>query len=138
MGQRHRARCVALEVLYSIDAGGQDNIENSFEFCVSIHKLSPAGVEFSKRLLKLVRDNLNEIDTIIQRILQNWDFSRLAIVDKNILRLGIAEIKYVPETPIKVAIDEAIELAKKYGSADSGRFVNGVLDAVGNSDSIGG
>lgn len=138
MGQRHKARCVALEVLYSIDAGGKDNIDESFAFCVASHRLPCEGAEFAKRLIEIVRANMSEIDGLIQKILQNWDFSRLAIVDKNILRLGVAEIKYVPETPIKVAIDEAIELAKKYGSADSGRFVNGVLDTVGNASPAGG
>ncbi len=138
MGQRHKARCVALEVLYSIDAGGKDNVDESFAFCAASHRLPSESAEFAKRLIDIVRSNMPEIDGVIRKILQNWDFSRLAIVDKNILRLGIAEIKYVPETPIKVAIDEAIELAKKYGSADSGRFVNGVLDAAGNADAIGG
>jgi transcription antitermination protein NusB len=131
MGQRHQARCVVLEVLYSIDVGGQDNFEDNLQFCATLHKLSDDGILFSRRLLKAVIDNSAEIDITLKSLLKNWNIERLAIVDKNILRLGLGELKYIPETPIKVAIDEAIELAKKYGSADSGRFVNGILDAAG-------
>jgi transcription antitermination protein NusB len=131
MGQRHQARCVVLEVLYSIDIGGPENMEGNLQFCATLHKLTDDGLAFSRRLLKAVVDNSAEIDVRLKGLLTNWNIERLAIVDKNVLRLGLGEIKYVPETPIKVAIDEAIELAKKYGSADSGRFVNGILDAAG-------
>lgn len=132
MGQRHQARCVVLEVLYSIDVGSQDNLEANLQFCATLHKLNEDSLTFSRRLLKAVVDNFTEIDITLKGLLKNWNIERLAIVDKNVLRLGLGEIKYIPETPLKVAIDEAIELAKKYGSADSGRFVNGILDAAGN------
>ncbi|NLI16031.1 MAG: transcription antitermination factor NusB [candidate division Zixibacteria bacterium] len=131
MGQRHQARCVVLEVLYSIDIGGIENLEGNLQFCASLHKLNDDGLAFSRRLLKAVLDNSEEIDITLKGLIKNWNIERLAVVDKNVLRLGLGEIKYLPETPIKVAIDEAIELAKKYGSADSGRFVNGILDAAG-------
>lgn len=131
MGQRHQARCVVLEVLYSLDVGGMENLEGNLQFCASLHKLSEDSLAFSRRLLKAVLDNSKEIDITLKGLLKNWNIERLAIVDKNVLRLGLGEIKYIPETPVKVAIDEAIELAKKYGSADSGRFVNGILDAAG-------
>jgi N utilization substance protein B len=135
MGQRHQARCVVLEVLYSIDIGGHDNIETNMQFCATLHRLNDDSISFARYLLKAVLDNFAEIDVTLKGILKNWNIERLAIVDKNILRLGLAEIRYIPETPLKVAIDESIELAKKYGSADSGRFVNGILDAAGGKDS---
>jgi len=81
-------------------------------------------------LLRKTTENLQELDGIIGKHIDNWDLKRLAMIDKNILRLGLAELHYFPEIPKKVTIDEAIELAKTYGSADSGRFVNGVLDAL--------
>jgi N utilization substance protein B len=130
MGQRHKARCVVLEVLYSIEVGSKDNIENNINYCASLHNLTTDGYAFARKLFDMVYGRLGDIDEILRQHIKNWDINRLAIVDKNILRLGVGEIKYFPETPIKVAIDEAIELAKRYGSADSGRFVNGVLDAI--------
>lgn len=130
MGKRHKARCVVLEVLYSIEVGAKDNIETNLDFCSSLHNLDDDSFAFARKLFGVVYTNLTDIDKILKQHVKNWDINRLAIVDKNILRLGIGEIKYFPETPIKVAIDEAIELAKRYASADSGRFVNGVLDAV--------
>jgi transcription antitermination factor NusB len=134
MGQRHKARCVVLEVLYSIDIGGLDNIESNLKFSASLHKLNDDGMAYANRLFTAVHGHLDEINETLKHLLKNWDIERLAVVDKNILRLGIGEIKFLPETPVKVAIDESIELAKKYGSADSGRFVNGVLDAVSGLD----
>ena len=132
MGQRHRARCVVLEVLYSIEVGGEKNIDTNLAFCASLHKLNDEAAAFSRHLFHVVHDNLAAIDETLKAHIKNWDIERLAIVDKNILRLGVGEIKYTPETPVKVVIDEAIELAKRYGSADSGRFTNGVLDAISN------
>jgi N utilization substance protein B len=130
MGQRHKARCVVLEVLYSIEVGAKENIESNLDYCASLHKLGDDGFAFARKLFEIVNTNLTDIDNILKQHIKNWDINRLAIVDKNVLRLGVGEIKYFPETPVKVAIDEAIELAKRYGSADSGRFVNGVLDAI--------
>jgi N utilization substance protein B len=136
MGQRHKARCVVLEVLYSIEVGGRNNIEHNLNYCASLHNLTERGFAFARKLFDIVYGKLDEIDEILKSHIKNWDISRLAIVDKNILRLGVGEIRYFPETPVKVAIDEAIELAKNYGSADSGRFVNGVLDAICEKDSL--
>jgi N utilization substance protein B len=136
MGQRHKARCVVLEVLYSIEVGGMDNIENNLNYCSTLHNLTDDGYAFARKLFEVVHDKIDEIDSILNQHIKNWDINRLAIVDKNILRLGVGEIRYFPETPIKVAIDEAIELAKRYGSADSGRFVNGVLDAICEKDNL--
>ncbi len=130
MGQRHKARCVVLEVLYSVEVGAADNIKFNLEYCSDLHNLTEDGRAFAYRLFDIVHKNLDTIDGVLKEHIKNWDINRLAIVDKNVLRLGVGEIKFFPETPMKVAIDESIELAKRYGSADSGRFVNGVLDAI--------
>ena len=130
MGKRHKARCVVLEVLYSIEVGAKDYIESNLDYCSSLHNLDDDSFAFARQLFYTVYENLDDIDKVLKQHIKNWEINRLAIVDKNILRLGIGEINYFPETPLKVAIDEAIELAKRYGSADSGRFVNGVLDAI--------
>lgn len=136
MGQRHKARCAVLDLLYSIEVGGKENIERNLKYCASFHKLNTDGFAFAEKLFRVVYENIDTIDSILKKFIKNWDIDRLAIVDKNILRLGIGEFKYFPDIPAKVAIDEAIELAKKYGSADSGRFVNGILDAVYNNDAL--
>jgi len=136
MGQRHKARCVVLEVLYSVEVGAADKVKDNLEYCSDLHNLAEEGREFAKKLFDTVYNNLDAIDEILKEHIKNWDINRLAIVDKNVLRLGVGEIKYFPETPVKVAIDESIELAKRYGSADSGRFVNGVLDAICEDDDL--
>lgn len=136
MGQRHKARCAVLDLLYSVEVGGKENIERNLKYCASLHKLNADGYAFAEKLFRVIYENIDSINSILEKFIRNWDIDRLAIVDKNILRLGIGEFKYFPDIPAKVTIDEAIELAKKYGSADSGRFVNGILDAVYNDDDL--
>lgn len=130
MGQRRKAREAALECLYSYEIRSDAAIEELFPFARELHKLDDDGAEFAFALVKKTVENVSKLDEIISKHIDNWDFARLATIDKNILRLGLAELYYFPEIPKKVTIDEAIELAKIYGSADSGRFVNGVLDAM--------
>jgi N utilization substance protein B len=130
MGQRRQAREAVLECLYAYEIRGVAKVDDIFPYSSNRHELGQEGVRFAGALLAKVIENLAELDVIIARHIDNWDLQRLAIIDKNILRLGLAELHYFPEIPKKVIIDEAIELAKIYGSADSSRFVNGVLDAL--------
>jgi N utilization substance protein B len=130
MGQRRKAREAALECLYSYEIRGNTPVEELMPFSSERHHLDEEGVQFALALVKKATENIKELDTLIAKHIDNWDMARLATIDKNILRLGLAELHYFPEIPRKVTIDEAIELAKIYGSADSGRFVNGVLDAL--------
>ncbi len=141
MGQRRKAREAVLECLYSYEIRGDVKIEDIFPYSQDRHQLDKEGSEFALALLSKATENIAELDRIIARHIDNWDLARLATIDKNILRLGLAELNYFPEIPKKVTIDEAIELAKLYGSADSGRFVNGVLDALSKDlqgDTAGG
>ncbi len=132
MGARRKAREAVLETLYCYEIRDDDqNLAEIFNYCAEGHKLEKNSSEFGLNLLKKIIEKIEELDKAIAKHTENWDFSRLAIIDKNILRLGLAEIYYFPDIPKKVAIDEAIELAKTYGSADSGRFVNGILDSLG-------
>ena len=130
MGQRHKARSVVLQLLYALEIAGPGNLETNLDYCAEQNELAEDGIAFARKLTQVVRDNLDAIDTTLRKHIQNWDIDRLALVDKNILRLGAAEILFFPETPIKVAIDEAIELAKKFSTDKSPAFVNGVLDAI--------
>ncbi|HMO14546.1 MAG TPA: transcription antitermination factor NusB [Pirellulaceae bacterium] len=86
-------------------------------------------VNFAKSLIAGVQEHLLEIDRILGSTTENWHLNRLAKVDKNILRIGVFELKYC-DTPAAVVINEAVELGKRYGSAESGRFINGVLDRI--------
>ena len=129
MGKRRDARELVLKSLYCWEISGKKPDE-VFSDLVSKTELDAPSKVFSRELFKQVLDHQKEIDELIKKNVQHWDFSRIAVVDKNILRIGICELLYLDDIPVKVSLDEAIELAKKYSSEDSGSFVNGVLDAV--------
>jgi transcription antitermination protein NusB len=88
--------------------------------------------EFGKNLFLNVIEHSGELDKMIAKKIKNWELDRIALIDRIVLRMGICELKYFPEIPPKVSINEAIELAKKFSTERSGKFVNGVLDAVYN------
>jgi N utilization substance protein B len=91
----------------------------------------PAEIrEYAGSLARRVVDHLGDIDSILEAALLHWELKRLAVIDRCVLRLGVAELLYEHEVPARVVLDEAIEIAKQYGSRESGRFVNGVLDRV--------
>lgn len=85
---------------------------------------------FANDLIDIVFKNKDELDRIIQPKIENWEYERVALVDKLILRIALAEILYFPEIPPKVSINEAIEIAKEYSSYNSGSFINGILDSI--------
>lgn len=129
MGKRRKARELVLSSLYSYEIKGSDSEEVLSDF-LSKSKLDPPSKIFASQLYHKIIINLENIDSMIKECVKNWDFSRISIVDKNILRMGICELLFFGDVPKKVSIDESIELAKKYGGEDSGLFVNGVLDAI--------
>ena len=129
MGKRRDARELVLRSLYCWEISGKKP-EEVFSDLVSQIELDNSSKLFSRELFKKVIEHQKEIDELIKKNVQHWDFSRIAVVDKNILRIGICELLYLDDIPLKVSLDEAIELAKKYSSEDSGSFVNGVLDAI--------
>lgn len=132
MGARRKAREAVLESLYCYEIREDDrDLATIFKYCADNHQLDEKSRKFGLELFKKTVEKMEEIDKAISSHTENWEFSRLAVIDKNIIRLGLAELYYFPDIPKKVSIDEAIELAKIYGSADSGRFVNGILDALG-------
>lgn len=93
---------------------------------------------YVERLLEVVDEHLEEIDAMLAATMPNWRLERLAAIDRNVLRIGVAELRHVSDVPGKVAITEAVRLAEKYGSEESPRFVNGVLDAVYRDAQVGG
>lgn len=129
MGQRSRARELALKCLYAYESTGE-SIDSICSSLIPDAGLKPDSAKFSEILLRRTVGNLAELDKRITEHTINWEIERLAVVDKNILRLGICELLYFPDVPSKVAINEAVELAKKYSAEESSGFVNGVLDAL--------
>ncbi|MCE1165968.1 MAG: transcription antitermination factor NusB [Bacteroidetes bacterium] len=129
--KRRFVRIKALEVLYAYQIA-KDHIDKvKKDLLTEITDLEKYN--FASELIDAVLKNQRSIDTLITGRIQNWEYDRVAILDKIILRLAIAELLYFPEIPPKVSINEAIELAKMYCSDKSPTFVNGVLDAVLNS-----
>lgn len=125
---RRDAREYALRILYAHELS-----KNAVTYCIedmlgSVKK--DATFEFCVQLVNRVAEKDDHIDTVIMPSLEKWDLNRIAIIDHLILRMGIAEFLYFADIPFKVTINECIELAKSYSTAQSGRFVNGILDAV--------
>lgn len=126
---RRAAREVAIRALFQIDVG-RSKPERAIEYNVQEMGLPPEYVPFARRLVEGALAHLDEIDAIIEESAINWSIERMANTDRNILRMAIYEILYEEDVPGSVSINEAVELAKKYGDADSGRFVNGILGHV--------
>jgi len=129
MTQRRSARESALEVLYRFDIGSDDITKTTAEV-IRKRKFSPLGKIFFERLINETIKNLPTIDKTIKQTLKHWSLARLTAVDRAIIRVACCELLYFPDTPPKVIINEALEIAKRYSTAESARFVNGVLDAI--------
>ena len=129
MKVRRRARIAALQALFEVDIAGHDP-ELSLRERLAAHQLPKAGVVFCRALFDGVLRNRDNLDAIIQHIAPEWPIDQIAPIDRNILRLAAFEILLSPGTPPKVAINEAVELAKTFGSDRTSRFVNGVLGTL--------
>jgi len=129
MGARRKARELALQMLYQHDLSGNtpDTIVSTFE---DLQKSKPNTREFATRIFKGTVDNLQKIDEMIAQQADNWRLSRMAVVDRNIIRMSIYEFLHEHDTPKLVIIDEAIEIAKKFGTQKSSQFINGILDGI--------
>jgi len=128
-GTRHKARTIALQALYEVDSAAR-RPETVAERLLSETNLSEENKEFVRSLVSGTIRNKGEIDGNIRRFAPAWPVDQIAIVDRNILRLAIFEILFDNKVPVKVAVNEAVELAKTFGSDSSSKFVNGVLGAV--------
>jgi len=128
MARRSRARQVALQVLYQDDLNPRNN-PSIGDSLLQRRLRTPALIDFARSLVAGVRRQRDELDLTLQRTADNWTVSRMAATDRNVLRLGAYEILYT-DTPPRVAVDEAVELAKRFGTAHSAQFVNGILDAL--------
>lgn len=134
MMRRSRAREVVLQLLYQHDHNPLVDPQAIRAFLEGRLK-EPGLVAFAESLYRGVLEHLAELDARLAAVAENWTVERMAAVDRNVLRLGAYELLFCPETPKAVAIDEAIEIARRYGSQDSPAFVNGVLDRLADQGS---
>jgi N utilization substance protein B len=129
MGKRRRAREFALQVLFQQDIN-RNNWEDGITLFWEITPADPETIDFTNLLVRGTMEHLEEIDNLIKKYTRHWDINRMAVVDRNLLRSSIYELLYFKGIPPKVTINEAIELAKTFGTEDSARFINGILDRV--------
>ena len=131
---RHYARVVALQSLYESDFRGDENVREIFDRHLQNIDEDPENTDFAKDLVSKTRKEVSKIDESVEKYAPDWPIEQVAIIDRNILRMAICELLEF-DTPPKVVINEAIELAKSFGSETSSKFVNGVLGSVyRNSD----
>ncbi|MEM9445166.1 MAG: transcription antitermination factor NusB [Verrucomicrobiota bacterium] len=128
MGKRRDGRRLVIQFLYQNDFVATDNLDQTLSEFVELTEPSKKLWEFSEPLIRGVLVKRDELDKRIKKYSANWDFERIASVDKNVLRLALYEMHYKEEVPPIVAMNEAIELAKSLSTDESGRFVNGILD----------
>ncbi len=129
MGTRRHSRELALQFLYQIDITG-DDYKTALDFFWQNFKVTDEVRKFSNQLIDGIFLHQKDNDSLIEKFSDNWRLHRIAKVDLNILRIAVFELAHCPEIPPKVTLNEAIELAKKYGSRDSSSFINGVLDRI--------
>ncbi len=132
MRNRNRARGWALQALYAWESRGaipEEMMRVLVELSQTLN-VSPQNRPYAEVLIRLVSNNLPRVDRTVEESLTNWRMSRLSVIDRNILRLGVAEMMFVDDVAPRITIREMVMLAEKYGTHESPRFVNGVLDAV--------
>lgn len=127
MSARRKARELTLRALYAYEISGSDAQQVSDDI-ISTSQIKEEAKRFSHILFEKVLQNIEKIDNLIKNSVKSWDFSRIALVEKNILRIGVCELLFFSETAVAITINEAVELGKKYGEKDSKNFINGVLD----------
>lgn len=131
MKKRTRARELALQFLYQVDLVGAD-VRTEAEGFLRGEERDAESRKFALRLIRGTLEHQPEIDEIVQQVAQNWEIARMAVVDRNVLRLATFELLHCEDIPPKVAINEAIEIGKRFSTQNSGAFINGILDKIMN------
>jgi N utilization substance protein B len=129
LARRRTSRELVFAVLFQLEHGQEAPFVVLEELAVE-RRVPAEGVDFARRLLTGIMESKEEIDRAIEESLENWSMRRLASTDRTVLRLAVGELLLVPESPAVVVVDEAVELAGRYGTENSGAFVNGVLDRI--------
>lgn len=129
MGKRRKARELALQALYQVEFHGAEAKEQLERFWAE-QRLSEDLLGFARGLAEGVVSRREELDQLIDRHSDHWRIHRMSRVDRNVLRMAVYELMAYPDIPVKVTLDEAIEIGKKFGAAESGAFINGILDHI--------
>lgn len=129
MKKRSRGRELALQFLYQRDLCGPELLEEARSFVAS-EETDQEARAFAQRLIEGVHEHWDALGETIRGVAQNWEIERMAVIDRNVLRLAAYELLHCKDIPPKVAINEAIELGKRYSTANSGAFINGILDKI--------
>jgi N utilization substance protein B len=128
--QRHLGRELALLWLYQIDLGHANFDDTLTHIPEGIEGVEDEALTFGQALARGIREHRDQLDQGIVKYARGWSLTRMAVIERNILRISLFELQYLPEDiPTSVSVDEAVELAKTYGAEESGRFVNGILGA---------
>jgi len=130
MGTRRKSRELALQMLFQSDMGKQTSEQVERTFWAERKDLDEGVRSFAQDLFRVATERVDEIDKLIERHAEHWRMDRMAAVDRNILRAGVAEFLGFPKTPRPVVINEALEIARRFSSPESVQFINGVLDSV--------
>jgi N utilization substance protein B len=133
MGTRRKSRELALQALYQNELAGQAGLLDFEQFCVHF-QVNKKAIPYARRLLEGVLEKREEINQLISRYAENWRLERMSVIDRNILRLAVYELHYQGDVPTSVAINEAVEIAKRYSTDDSGPFINGILDGMAREE----
>lgn len=130
MGKRRKARELALQLLYQLDVQDEGSPVPHFDEFWTRHPVDLEVRDFTEGLVRGTKIHEGKIDELISQYAENWEIERMAVVDRNILRQGIFELLWGADVPPKVAINEALEVAKKFSTQESSRFLNGILDRI--------
>lgn len=130
MRKRTQGRESALKVMYQKEMTGEKADEALRNFFLSQPKMDLDLRNFIVKLVQGVEENVSDLDKKVEAVVENWSMSRIAVLDRNILRIALYEMTEMSETPQKVVVNEAVNLAKKYSGENSGKFVNGILDKL--------
>jgi N utilization substance protein B len=129
MGTRRQARELAMQALFYMDIrkdASEETLENFYGCFCSSKKSKP----FFRKLVNGVLETKHQIDALVERFSQNWNISRMSCVDRNVMRIAVYEMLYCDDIPPKVSINEAVDIGKKFGTQESGAFINGIMDSI--------
>ena len=132
-GKRRKARELAMQMLFQADMGSQNPDEVRKTFWQARDEVEPDTRGFAEDLFRVATAREEEIDALLEKYSKNWRLSRMPAVDRNLLRMAVAELLGFPGTPASIVIDEALEIARRYSAPESVDFLNGVLDAIARS-----
>ena len=136
MGTRRKSRELALQALYQGELTGQNGILDFEGFCAHF-QVNKKSIPYAKKLVDGIQEKGEVLNQLISKYAENWRLERMSLIDRNILRLAVYEVHYQDDVPASVAINEAVEIAKRYSTDDSGPFINGILDAMAKEEASG-